>query len=316
VTHGIHHVTAIAGDPQANLDFYVGVLGLRFVKRTVNFDDPGTYHFYYGDRIGSPGTLLTFFPWAGAQRGRRGPGQAEVTAFAIPAGSLGYWTERLKAHGVAFDGPAARFDEEAVSFLDPDGLALELVARADAAAVTPWSEGPIAAEHEIRGFHSVALAVARSSPTAALLEGVMGYRAVGESGGRRRFVADHAGPGAFVDVVESSDTPAGRMGTGTVHHVAFRAADDAEQAAARDTLLAERMRVTPVQERNYFRSIYFREPGGVLFEIATDPPGMTVDEPVESLGESLKLPPWYERLRPELERHLPKIAVPGSGARA
>jgi glyoxalase family protein len=316
MTHGIHHVTAIAGDPQGNLDFYAGVLGLRFVKRTVNFDDPGTYHFYFGDRIGSPGTLLTFFPWRRARGGRRGAGQADVTSFGVPADSLGFWVDRLRDHGVAFEGPAPRFDEQVVSFADPDGLALELVARADAATVEPWAGGPVAVEHQIRGVHAVTLAIARIGPTVALLEGTMGLRAAGVEGVRHRFVAPDAGPGRFVDVVEAGDAGLGHMGAGTVHHVAFRARGDAEQLSNREALVSRGVHVTPVQERNYFRSVYFREPGGVLFEIATDGPGMTIDEPVESLGESLRLPEWYESLRPRLERHLPKLIVPGAGARA
>lgn len=315
MTHGIHHVTAICGDPQQNLDFYVGVLGLRFVKRTVNFDDPGTYHFYYGDHAGAPGTLLTFFPWAGAPRGRRGAGQADTTAFSIEPASLRWWIDRLRGHGVEVEGPAARFDEEVVGFRDPDGMGLELVARADAPRTAPWADGPVAPEHQLRGFHGVTLAAGRPGPSGALLAGPMGFREAGEAGGRRRFVAGHAGPGTFVDLVEARGD-SGRMGVGTVHHVAFRVADDGAQAAASEAVARAGMRPTPVQERKYFRSIYFREPGGVLYEIATDPPGMAVDEPVERLGESLVLPPWYEPHRAELERHLAKIHVPGAGAQA
>lgn len=316
MTHGIHHVTAIAGDPQANLDFYAGVLGLRLVKRTVNFDDPGAYHFYFGDGVGTPGTLLTFFPWPGAFRGRRGTGQVDVTAFAVPAGSLAAWSARLAAHGVAHEGAFERRGERVLAFEDPDGLALELVERTEAPAVEAWPGGPVDAAHAIRGVHAVTLRVARLAPTVALLEGVMGWRAAGDDRGRRRFAADHAGPGALLDVVETPDDPPGRMGAGVVHHVAFRVADDAEQAAARAALIAERMRPTAVQDRNYFRSIYFREPGGTLFEIATDPPGMTVDEPPASLGASLRLPPWFEPHRAEIERRLPPITPPGAGAPA
>jgi glyoxalase family protein len=319
MSRGIHHVTAFASDPQANLDFYTGVLGLRFVKRTVNFDDPGTYHFYFGDAAGSPGTILTFFPWPGAARGREGTGLVEVTSFAVPEGALGFWIDRFAALDVPFDMPVARFDEEALAFRDPDGLELELVARADLPVVEPWPGGPAAPEHALRGFHGVTLSAGASEATAALVCSQLGYERVAELGERLRLrVAGESGsrPGRFVDLVVQPGLPRGRWGAGSVHHVAFRAADDADQQVMRDSLLEAGHEPTPVRDRQYFHSIYFVEPGGVLFEIATDPPGFALDEPAGSLGESLKLPPWLEPMRGRIEQRLPRIVLPGAGTRA
>jgi len=309
-SRGIHHVTAIARDPQANVDFYAGVLGLRLVKRTVNFDDPGTYHLYYGDETGRPGTILTFFPWPMARRGTRGTGQATVTAFSVPEGSLGFWRERLAAHGVAHDEPARRFAEEVLTLLDPDGLKLELVAHAGAGEAEPWDGGPVPAEHAIRGFHGVTLAQQGYEATAELLTGPMEFEHAGEAGNRFRFMAAGEGPGRVVDVLCSPDLPPGRVAAGTVHHVAFRAADDADQLARREALAGRGLNVTPVLDRQYFHSIYFREPGGVLFEIATDPPGFTLDEPPEELGSALRLPPWLEPHRTRIEATLPPLSAP------
>lgn len=305
-TAGIHHVTAIASDPRTNLDFYTDVLGLRLVKRTVNFDDPGTYHLYYGDGGGTPGTILTFFPYPGARRGARGAGQATTTAFSVPEGSLGWWLERLERYGVPRDEPVERFDEEAVTFLDPDGLKLELVAHAGAEEHVPWKHGPVPPERSIRGFHSVALTLRSATPTAELLAEGLGLTADGEAGGRSRFRGTSP-VGARVDLIESPGGTAGTVAAGTVHHVAFRVPTEEEQLAWRDRLLDAGLGVTPVQDRQYFRSIYFREPGGVLFEIATDPPGFTADETVEELGSALKLPPWLERHRGEIAAALPSL---------
>lgn len=307
---GIHHVTALAGDPQTNVDFYAGVLGLRLVKRTVNFDDPGTYHLYYGDESGRPGTILTFFPWPLARRGSRGTGQATVTAFSVPEGSLGWWAERLSAQGVVTDDPAERFDEEVLTLLDPDGLKLELVAHASAASVAPWGHGPVPERYALRGFHGVTLSEAELGPTAALLSEGMGLAPAGEAGPRYRFAAAGGGAGSRVDVVESPGTPRGLIAAGTVHHVAWRVPDDAAQEAWRRTLSARGLGVTPVLDRQYFHSIYFREPGGVLFEMATDPPGFTLDEPIEHLGEALRLPPWLEPQRRRIEGSLPALTPP------
>ncbi len=311
---GIHHVTAIASDPQRNLDFYAGVLGLRFVKRTVNFDDPQTYHFYYGDDVGNPGSIMTFFPWAGAPRGRIGSGQLTVTSFSIPATSLGYWTERLVEGGVRFEKPEDRFGETILRFSDPDGLRLGLVAAADEGR-EGWSDGPAPAEHAVRGFHHVMLTVADPSRTAKLMTDTLGFRQTGEAEGRTRYEAGEGGPGNTVDLADGTGFPRGTIGVGTVHHVAFRVPDDETQLALREEVAALGYNVTPVLDRNYFRSIYFREPGGVLFEIATDPPGFAVDEEVEHLGENLKLPPWLEPQREQLEEALPPLRVPTVGSK-
>lgn len=311
---GIHHVTAIAGDPQQNVDFYVGVLGLRLIKRTVNFDDPGSYHLYYGDATGSPGTIMTFFAWPGAPRGRVGTGQVSVTSYSILQQAIGYWLERLRPHGVRVAGPSARFDEQVLAFEDPDGLPLELIAHAAADGRSGWDGGPVPPEHAIRGFYGVTLAERGSDQgcehTTALLTEGMGFRLVAESGNRHRFATGDGAPGALVDVLCQSGAPPGQIAAGSVHHVAWRTSDDAQQAAWRRQIAAFGVNVTPVRDRQYFRSIYFREPGGVLFEIATDPPGFTVDEPPERLGTSLKLPPWLEQRRALLERTLLPLRLP------
>ena len=307
---GIHHVTAIARDPQVNVDFYTGVLGLRLVKRTVNFDDPGTYHFYYGDEAGSPGTILTFFPWPLAKRGSRGAGQATATAFSVPAGSLGWWRERLARFHVDVDEPSPRFDEEVLAFTDRDGLALELVAHEGAERRAPWDGGPVPAEQAIRGFHGVTLTGWNPQVSARLLAGTLGFRQVAEGGRRNRFEVGPGGAGSYVDLLGVPDAPQGRISAGTVHHVAWRVADDAAQARWLRTLAEAGAHVTPVQDRQYFRSIYFREPGGVLFEIATDLPGFAIDEPVAELGSGLQLPPWLEPARARIEEVLPPIQVP------
>jgi catechol 2,3-dioxygenase-like lactoylglutathione lyase family enzyme len=310
---GIHHVTAIASDPQRNIDFYTGLLGLRLVKRTVNFDDPGTYHFYYGDETGRPGTILTFFPWPGAPRGQHGTGQLTVTSFSIPPDSMGYWVGRLKAHGAETEGPYARFDEEVLDFTDGDGLKLELVAHADAALRPGWESGAVPGEHAIRGFHGVTLSEEGYESTAELLHKHMGFHEGESFGNRFRYVAGEGGDRAYIDIL---CLPAGRRGSlaaGTVHHVAWRAANDQSQLAWRSKLVELDYNVTPVMDRQYFHSIYYREPGGVIFEIATDPPGFATDETVETLGTGLRLPPWLEPRRESIESVLPKIETPQIG---
>ena len=309
VTSGIHHVTAISGEPQRNVDFYVGLLGVRLVKRTVNFDDPGTYHLYYGDGAGSPGSIMTFFPWDGAPKGRIGAGQLTVTSFSFPASSLGYWTERLVESGIRFEKPEDRFGETVLRFPDPDGLRLELVAASDDRRAG-WSEGPLPPEHAVRGFHHVTLLSTDPESTTRLMTETLGFRQTGETEGRTRFEAGDGGPGNTVDVANGSGFPRGTTGVGTVHHVAFRVPDEETQLELREKVAALGYNVTHVLDRNYFRSIYFREPGGVLFEIATDPPGFTADEDPERLGESLKLPPWLEPRREQLEEVLPPLSVP------
>jgi catechol 2,3-dioxygenase-like lactoylglutathione lyase family enzyme len=307
---GIHHLTAIAGEPQRNVDFYTGVLGLRLVKLTVNFDDPGTYHLYFGDELGRPGTILTFFPWPGAPRGRRGTGQATTVSFSVPEAALGYWTERLKAHSVSFDAPRARFDEEVLAFLDPDGLPLELVAHEGTQNGTPCEDGPVPSEYALRRFFGVTLSEASAGPTASFLTETLGFRPVGESDARARYAVGADGAGSYVDVFPLPSDTRGQVAVGTVHHVAWRTPTNEEQAAWRERLAAQGRQVTPVVDRQYFRSIYFREPGGVLFEIATDPPGFTVDENPEQLGARLLLPPWLESERPRIEGILPPLHLP------
>jgi len=307
---GIHHVTAIASDPQRTLDFYVGLLGLRFVKRTVNFDDPGTYHFYFGDNRGTPGTILTFFPWPGARRGTRGTGQIESTAFAISPGSIGYWLDRLKQQHVTAE-KISRFDEEGIRLTDPDGLLLELIGSPTLPEIQFWPDSPIPSEHSLRGYHNVSAALEGYERTARLLTDVFGYRLIHNFGNRFRFVsADETALGKIVDLLCLPDTGMGRVATGSVHHIAFRAQDEAEQLQWREKLVDLGYNVTPVIDRTYFHSIYFREPGGILFEIATDPPGFTLDEKLEELGTHLRLPSGYESSRSQIEKILPPIHLP------
>ncbi|HSL00052.1 MAG TPA: ring-cleaving dioxygenase [Rubrobacteraceae bacterium] len=313
-TTGIHHVTAISGEAQRNVDFYVGVLGLRMAKKTVNFDDPTTYHLYYGDGKGSPGSIMTFFPWGGAPLGLQGTGQLTTTTFSVPESSLGYWTERLVEHGVRFEKPAGRFGETVLNFADLDGMRLELSA-SPSEAREPWEGGFVPAEHAVRGFHHVTLSEREPARTAKLMTETLGFRDVEDVDGRQRFEAGEGGPGTYVDVVDGSAESRGRTGVGTVHHVAFRVPDEEKQLELREEIASLGYNVTPVLDRNYFRSIYFREPGGVLFEIATDPPGFAVDEDPEHLGEHLKLPPWIEPRRSELEEVLPPLRVPTAGTR-
>jgi len=310
-TQGLHHVTAIASDPQRNVDFYVRVLGLRLVKRTVNFDDPGTYHLYYGDESGKPGSLITFFPWPGAQRGYAGGGETAATAYAIPRGSARWWEERLAGLGV-HARPALRFADASLACEDPDGMRIELIERDRASAITPWRDAGVAAEHAIHGFHSVTLESLAPERTAAMLEQRLGFRPAGDERGRKRWIAagEEGAPGRVIDVIPSESGRRAELGAGSVHHIAFRAASELEQLEFQKELMESGARVTDVADRVYFRSIYFREPGGVLFEIATDPPGMLLDETIEHLGESLKLPPWYEQFRPRLERELPALTIP------
>ena len=304
---GLHHITAIASDPRRNLAFYTDVLGLRLVKRTVNFDDPRTYHFYYGDRVGTPGSILTFFPWTGLQRGRAGTGQASATAFSVGPDALPFWEERLHAHGVATSARASRFGELVLMFADPDGLGLELVATREPDGRPPWEHPEIPLRHAIRGFHSVTLAVGDATPTAHLLTATMVYRELRREGHRVRYTVANGGPGTYVDLLADPLLPRGRHGTGTVHHVAFRAPDDDAQRVARVELLVLGYQVSPILDRNYFQSIYYREPDGILLEVATDAPGFAVDEPIASLGTTLKLPALYEPHRTEIEAALPQL---------
>lgn len=304
---GLHHITAIAADPKTNLDFYTRVLGLRFVKKSVNQDDPGTYHLYYGDNVGSPGTALTFFPWQGLRRGRPGTGQAYATAFSIPAGSLAYWQKRLADLQVPTEPVTSRFGDQVLAFADPDGMRLELVATAEVDSRAPAPAKDVPAAHGIRGFHSSTLALTDARPTATLLTQLMGYRLQAEEGHRARYTVAGGGPGTYVDLFTDPKLPRGLNGAGTVHHIAFRVADDAQHLAAHEQLVAAGAHVSPVIDRAYFKSIYYREPAGVLFEIATDQPGFAIDESVETLGQKLSLPPRLEPHRAEIEAALPKL---------
>jgi len=307
---GIHHITAIASDPQANLDFYAGVLGLRLVKLTVNFDDPGTYHLYYGDGIGHPGTILTFFPWPHAPQGRRGTGQVTQTAFAVPENAIDFWTARLAERRVAFTGPFDRIGERVISFSDPDGLGIELIGAKGTRDERAYQAGPVPLEFAVRGFHSATLTQADFRQTAALLTDTMGFKLVAQDGDRFRYAVGSGEPAGLVDVLHAPHERQGRVLAGTVHHIAWRTADDEEQLRWLTELTRLNYGVSPVMDRKYFHSIYYREPGGILFEIATDPPGFSVDESLEELGSKLILPRWLEPERTSLEAVLPKLRLP------
>lgn len=307
---GIHHVTAIAGDPQTNIDFYTGLLGLRLVKVTVNFDDPTTYHLYYGDGAGHPGTILTFFPWPGAQRGRRGTGQVTEIAFAIPGGALDYWSKRLAEHDVAFQFPARRFGDEVISFTDPDGMNVELIATAEVRADRAYQGGSVPLDYAIHGFHSATLTEEGYLKTAALMTETLGFELVQHEANRYRYAVVSPEPGAIVDVLCAPEEPAGRVAVGTVHHIAWRTRDDDQQRDWLEELARLGYNVSAVMDRKYFHSIYFREPGRILFEIATDPPGFAVDEAAEELGTHLVLPPWLEPSRAQLQQVLPPLRLP------
>ena len=305
--NGIHHVTAISGPAARNLDFYARVLGLRLVKKTVNFDDPGTYHLYYGDEAGQPGTILTFFPWDHVAPGRLGVGETQETVFRVPAASMGYWAHRLVEKGVQHESPEKRFGESVLSFRDPDGMRLALAAVPGIEGEPAWAASDIPAEHVIRGFHGVSLLLDEAAPTGAVLTDVLGYEEVGREGTIVRY-RSNAELGNVVDIREAGGFLPARMGAGSVHHVAFRAADDAAQEAMVKRLIDNHgIWTTEQKDRNYFRSVYFRSPGGVLFEIATDAPGFDVDEPADSLGKALKLPAFLEGRRQWIEERLPEL---------
>ena len=333
---GIHHITAIARNPQRNIDFYSGLLGMRLVKLTVNFDDPTTYHLYYGDSLGHPGTILTFFPWSEAPKGYRGTGQVTAISFLIPNSSMSYWIDRLKRNGISFVGPSKRFSDEFVSFYDPDGLMLELISppssndfRKQQKQHQPdnvWKESPVTKEHAVRGFHSATLSEEGYERTASLLDDTMGFKLVAKDSkeGRFRFgivennsnqegggAASSSSIGSIVDLVCQPDISRGYVGIGTVHHIAWRAASDKHQIDLRQRIVHEaHLNPTPVIDRIYFHSVYFREPGGILFEIATDPPGFAIDERPEDLGKQLKLPQWLEPVREKIKQVLPPVNLP------
>jgi glyoxalase family protein len=311
---GIHHVTCITGDVQKCVDFYVSVLGLRFVKKSINQDLPDTYHIYFADNIGTPGTVMTFFGWPTWPKRRTGSGQVTTVSFAVPPDALDYWSNRLRKVGVE-TSRTSRFDSDAVVLRDPDGIELQLVGHAKDDRWIPWPDAPVDKDYAIRGFHSVTLTVAETAGTIDLLTNTMGFRSAAKEGNRTRFETGSGGPHSIVDVVESPEGPVGEESIGTVHHVAWRTLDDSAQVGWRDLLVKTGRNVTPVIDRWYFKSIYFREPGGVLFEIATDGPGFTVDEPVEKLGTTLSLPPWFQVRREHLDQILTPIVVPTTAAR-
>jgi glyoxalase family protein len=304
---GLHHVTAIASDPQRNLDFYTGVLGLRFVKKTINFDDPGTYHFYFGDDLGTPGTILTFFPWPNASRGVVGAGEVTHTAFSIPPGSIAYWEQRLAAAKVRFERTESRLGATVLTFKDPDGMGIELVGHAETAELKAPRFADVPPEHAVRGFFGVTMLQRNEQGTEAALA-ILGFRLVAEEGNRLRFSAAGDALGNHLDIVVDPKAGRGRPGAGTVHHIAFRSADYEDQKQWLATI-GQYLSSSPIMERDYFRSIYFREPGGVLFELATDIPGFTADEPLESLGEQLCVPDWLEPRLVPLTQHLPPVTL-------
>ena len=307
---GLHHVTAISSDPQKTLDFYTKILGLRLIKLTVNYDDPSTYHVYFGDEIGHPGTVLTFFPWPGQPRGRKGAGQATTTSFSVTPESITYWQEQLTSNAISVESPRRRFDETVLSFQDYDGQSMELVGSRKIEDRTVWTHGPVPKEHAIRGFHSITLLEEVLERTESVLVDTLGFRQVREEEDRFRYEAGKGAAGTIVDVVSRPKAQRGFVSVGIVHHVAFRASDDEHQKDLRQEILKAGLNVTPVINRNYFHSIYFREHGGVLFEVATDQPGFAIDESPEQLGTRLALPPWLENSRTKIGKNLPPINLP------
>ena len=305
--NGIHHITAIAGNAKRNFDFYTKVLGLRLVKKTVNFDDPQTYHLYYGDKEGTPGTILTFFPWENIQTGRRGARQATEIGYSVPESSFDFWLNRFEKHNVTYNKVAEKFGEPYLTFLDPDGLKLELIASKTPDNRLPWETDEVKAENATKGFHNVTITTNKMQPTADILTGVFGYRLLEQHVNRFRFVTDNVDNAAIIDLVEVAGEVAGHVAGGSVHHVAFRVKNEETLMYYREKIAALGLHITDKIDRNYFYSLYFREPGGVLFELASDNPGFSVDEPVETLGEHLKLPAQYEEMRSSLETTLPKL---------
>lgn len=307
---GIHHMTALSGPAQENLEFYSGVLGLRLVKLTVNFDDPSAYHLYYGDASGTPGSLLTFFPYPNGYPGRPGSGQATVTSLSVPNGSLHYWVDRFRQEEVDFDRIANRGNTQILPFRAPDGLPLELVCSPEHIPGVGWSGSDVEPDSAIGGMRSVTLVVRELLPTATVLTEILGFRKTDERENRHRYEVADGGIGKTLEIIVDPAGPAGRPGHGSVHHVAFRIADGEEQLEKRNEVIQRHLGVTPVMDRDYFRSIYFREPGGILFEIATDGPGFAVDEPPEALGTSLRLPAKFESRRGQIEKALPTLELP------
>jgi glyoxalase family protein len=308
--HGIHHVTCIAGDAQENLDFYVALLGMRLVKKSVNQDDPGTYHLFYADRTGNPGTDFTFFPWPNMEPGRLGIGLTVETSFAVPPGSLAYWQDRLKQYSVEHGASESRFGEQTLPLSDPHGLPLALVESGDERQFVPWENSTVPQEYQLRGMHSVRLWERQLAPTEAVLTELMGFTLLGSEDGWHRYGVEGGESGKLIEIKELPEERRGQWGTGAVHHVAWRVKDSEEQMALRERILQGGLRPTPQIDRFWFKSVYYKEPGGVLFELATDGPGFDRDEDMEHLGEQLILPPWLETQRSQIEAALPSLEMP------
>lgn len=310
---GIHHITAMAGDAQRNVDFYVKVLGLRFVKKSINQDAPDVYHLYYGDEVGSPGTAMTFFPFGRAGRGTRGNGEVSKVAFSVPFTSQNFWIEHLAKQGVNFDGPMKKFDDEIISFLDPDGMGIELVFTDKQKLEFPWKKSTVPVEHAIRKFYGVTMNLSELDPSLKILRDTLGARPALQNGNLSRFLIGEGSDEAAIDIVVDPKAPNARQSAGSVHHIAWRVKDFAAHEEWREIVSKSGMYPTEVIDRFYFHSIYFREPGGILYEIATDNPGFNVDESVEELGTHLMLPPWYEVHREKIEQALVPISIPTIG---
>ncbi|TVP52108.1 MAG: ring-cleaving dioxygenase [Mongoliibacter sp.] len=304
---GIHHITAIAGNPQANIDFYTGVLGLRMVKKTINFDAPDVYHLYFGDELGNPGTVFTTFPFDGARKGTKGTGELTYTAFSIPESSLSFWIDRLAKYNIPASTPLSRFEEKVIRFEDHDGMGIELIANSQDNR-TGWTGGNISGENAIKGFYGATLNLKSKELTEKLLTEFMDYKFIAEENGRYRY-GTAGKPGDIIDIVLDKNGRQGVQSAGTVHHIAFRTANESTQLEIQKILINNGFHVTEVKDRNYFKSIYFREPGGVLFEIATDEPGFAIDEDEAHLGEALKLPDWAEAQRDKIESRLAKVTL-------
>ena len=319
---GIHHVTAITGDPQRNIEFYANSLGLRLVKLTVNQDDPTSYHIYYGDEVGHPGTILTFFNWPNMPKGQRGRSEVAAISFLIPEDSIRYWINRFRQKKIEFRGPYKRFEnEQVITFNDPEGLELELAVHEPSKDrdASVWKQGPVPIEHAIRGFYSVTLSEGGYEQTASVLTNELGFVPTQQDGSRFRYEipnsesareAKDIGGANIVDVLCLPYTRQATIGRGSVHHVAYRTPSDKQQQVLRQSIVNAGLNATPVIDRFYFHSVYFQEPGGILFEIATNPPGFTMDEKFEDLGTYLVLPPWLESDRKSLEKILPKVNLP------
>lgn len=305
---GLHHITAIAGDAKRNFDFYSKILGLRFIKKTVNFDDPGTYHFYFGDEVGSAGTILTFFPWGeGIQQGRKGSGMATEIGYSVPKGSLDFWQKRFEKYNVIYNKPAQKFGEKYLTFLDPDGLKLELIESKTVDNRKAWETEEVKEDVATKGFHNITLTLNSIKATAAILTEIFGYKLIDQDVNRYRYATDTVENAAIVDLVELAEEKRGHVANGSVHHVAFRVKNDEVLMHFREKIEAFGLSITPQIDRQYFHSLYFREPGGVLFELATENPGFMIDETLEELGKGLKLPAQYEANRAGIEAHLVKI---------